>query len=50
MKFKKIIFVSVKDFNNNKAVDGYYPQDGHVINGFFHINRLSEFVAIGFEK
>ena len=48
LQFKKIIFVSGKNFNENKPVDGYYPQDGIVINCFVNHNSLTNHVAVGF--
>ena len=50
MQFKKIICFSVRDFNDNKAQGEYYPQEGFVINCFFHENMVTEYVAVGFTK
>lgn len=47
MQFKKIITVSVEDYNNNTPVDGYLPQKGVVINVYIDQNRMTEYVALG---
>lgn len=50
MQFKEIVVFSLKDYSNNKEKEGYFPQDGDVINVFFHHNLMTEFVAVGFSK
>lgn len=47
VQFKKIITVSVEDYNNNTPVDGYLPQKGVVINVYIDQNRMTEYVALG---
>ena len=50
MLFKKVITVKLDDYNSNKAVDGYLPQNGSVINVFYNTNLFTEFVAVGFAE
>ncbi|WP_265459378.1 hypothetical protein [Enterococcus sp. HY326] len=47
MKFKHIVIFSVKDFNANTEKEGYFPQDGVVINVFLRSSGTNA-VAVGF--
>lgn len=50
MKFKAVVLFSLKEFNDNQEKKGYRPQDGDVINVFFHNHFLLEMVAVGFSQ
>ena len=50
MQFKEIMLFSLNDYNDNKEKKGYFPQEGFVINVFFHNNHMVEMVAVGFLK
>ncbi|MGG5371259.1 hypothetical protein [Enterococcus sp. AZ196] len=49
MNFKQIVVFSIKDYNKNKEKDGYFPQDGTIINAFVGFNGLN-CVAVGYVK
>ncbi|WP_314060944.1 hypothetical protein [uncultured Vagococcus sp.] len=49
MKFKHVILFSVSEFNKNKAKQGYFPQDGTVINAMINATTLTNYIAVGFE-
>ncbi|GCF92983.1 hypothetical protein NRIC_08740 [Enterococcus florum] len=48
MQFKHILLFSIKDFNNNKEKDGYFPHDGTVINVVVNAMSGLNAVAVGF--
>lgn len=50
MKFKHIVIFTIKEFNNNKEKEGYFPQDGVVINVFVTAMSDMNAVAVGYTE
>ncbi|MGM0216809.1 hypothetical protein [Enterococcus sp. AZ109] len=50
MSFKHIVIYSIREFNKNKEKEGYFPQDGVVINVFAPDLLSGNYVAVGFSK